>query len=119
VSEQPVVSDPGHIYARRGPYLQLRRDQWVDVRRVVTISETNPPDGPTRVLLDTADGHCLTAYRPLSEVVTALGEAARDWVREAGEEEELGRLMALDSAGVPEGVEPAPAVVDVVDRPWG
>lgn len=113
MTEQP------HLYARRGPYLALTPHQWVDVRTIVLVSETNPPEGPTRVVLDTTERHTLTLYRPLGEVVDALGAARTAWVRERAVEEELGRLIALDAEAVPSGEAPPPPEWDVTDRPFG
>jgi hypothetical protein len=111
------VSQEPHVYLRRGPFLALSAHTWVDVRRIAVVSETNPPGGPTRVVIDTADRHCLTVYRPLAEVVEALGEASRDWARERAQEEEVGRLMTLDAERMPPGELPV-AGWDVPEHPF-
>ena len=108
-----------YAYRRRGPYLAISATTWVDVRHVVVVSETNPPGGPLRVVLDTAEHHVLTSYRPLGEVLDALATAHRDWARERETEQELGRLIALDAEAVPSGEAPPPAAWDVTDRPFG
>ena len=115
---------PVHLYSRRGPYLAVSSTHWVDVRGITGATETSPAGEPTRVVLDTAGRQCVTLYRPLGEVIEALAEAQLAHRREIAYEEEVGRLMALDSAGVPDGEEPpqgppGPAFRDTVDRPFG